>query len=248
MRLAGLFFITLLALVFTTTALAQGNIRESFACNFNDGQNMDDLMSARDFYLEQAKKAGIDPPVAFVWTPLKVADQAFDLLWFNNHADLAAFAMATDADVASPEMAAVLERFNSVVDCTSSISAHTMVYDGGEAPVTTPPAFIDAYACHFASGMGVADLDDMWKHHRIALNGLGIFTDMAVYTSVPITSGPHSADIYIYGVHDTASAWAARKAALASTDIGQSLGKHVNSVLDCDMALFHGQRIVSPVP
>ena len=47
------------------------------------------------------------------------------------------------------------------------------VYDGGEAPVTTPPAFIVASACKLNHGVRIADLGDLWGHVTSVLDTLG---------------------------------------------------------------------------
>jgi len=44
----------------------QADVREVFVCNYLDGKDMDDVLSARDFYLKQAKKAGLETPMAYV--------------------------------------------------------------------------------------------------------------------------------------------------------------------------------------
>ena len=36
-------------------------VTEVFQCSYNDGKDWDDLMSARDYFLKQASKAGITP-------------------------------------------------------------------------------------------------------------------------------------------------------------------------------------------
>ena len=47
-------------------------VMETYACMFNPGKDMDDLMAARDYYVKQAEKAGIKLGDEFVWTPIKV--------------------------------------------------------------------------------------------------------------------------------------------------------------------------------
>ena len=66
-------------------------VRDVFACTFNDGKDMGDLMAARDFYLKQMEKAGQEPAMAFVWTPIK-ANVAVDFFWANNNENLMDYA------------------------------------------------------------------------------------------------------------------------------------------------------------
>ena len=89
-----------LVFAIATSWSAQADVREVFICNYLDGKDMGDMMSARDYYLKQAKKAGIDIPNSFVWTPYKTSSSTSDLLWFSNYENLAAFA----ATKAHPEV------------------------------------------------------------------------------------------------------------------------------------------------
>lgn len=88
-------------------------IRDTYTRNFNDGKDMGDLMAARDYYLKQMEKAGLEASDAYVWTPFKAA-AGFDFLWANNHENIMAYAESTDAFNASVEAAAAMERFESV--------------------------------------------------------------------------------------------------------------------------------------
>ena len=68
---------------------------ETFACNFHDGQDMDDLLSARDYFVRQAERAGITPRASYVWSRYKGGPD-FDYVWLTVHQDLAAFAARAD--------------------------------------------------------------------------------------------------------------------------------------------------------
>ena len=230
MKPGKLLFLVLAGFAFATCSYAREDVRETFACNFYDGKDMDDLMSARDFYLKQAQKAGFKTPNAFVWTPFK-GDFKHDFLWFNDHADLQAFASATDVAQTTPEMAVVQARFDSIADCSSGLTLRRRVYDGGEAPVTTPPAFIVASACKLNHGVRIADLGDLWGHVTSVLDTLGKHKAFHFYVGTPYRANSSSHDLFMHRVNDSASAWAARVEALDSSTAGQALGRHFNSLL-----------------
>lgn len=215
-----------------------------FACNFHGGKGMDDLMSARDFYLQQSKKAKLETPNAFVWTPFK-GSFTHDFLWLTDHADLKAFASYTDARDAVSEMAAVRVRFESVANCSSGITMRRRIYDGGETPVTTPPAFVAASACNLNAGVRIADLDDLWEHINDVLNELGKHKAFHLYVSTPFTTSPSSPDVFIHRVNNSASVWADRVEALSNSESGQELERHANSVLSCDTSLWYAHWVVS---
>jgi hypothetical protein len=79
---------------------------EAFFCNYNPGKDRDDLDSATNFYMKQAKKAGFTTPNAFLWTHNKGTAPA-DIVWMNVHESLVAYGASDDAAAASSEMAGV---------------------------------------------------------------------------------------------------------------------------------------------
>ncbi|MEM8769537.1 MAG: hypothetical protein AAGE43_19025, partial [Pseudomonadota bacterium] len=65
-------------------------VMATFACNFNDGKDMDDLRSARDFYVRESGKEGLETAPAYVWSLFK-GGVPFDHIWFDLYANLGAF-------------------------------------------------------------------------------------------------------------------------------------------------------------
>ena len=223
---------------------AQADVREVFMCNYLDGKDLEDVMSARDFYVKQAKKAGIEIPASFVWTPYKTTATS-DLLWFSHHENLAAFAATADAGAASPEMTAVQARFDSVVKCNTAIGTNNLIFDGGELDVT-PPAIITSNACNLKPGVGAAELKDLWGHVRATLGGMEEYKNGVFYSHTPITSSSTTPDLFLYGVSDTVTDWASKRAAFAASQAGPSLGRHFQAVMECNNSLWMGQRVIPP--
>ena len=124
---------------------------------------MSDVMSARDFYVKQAAKAGIEPPTSFVWTPYK-ANTAIDVLWFANYESMDEFAAHADRGMISPEMLAVQPRFDTVVKCTSFFGTRDLIFQGSEPAMVDPPAIISSKACKLNQAAENADLGDLWGH------------------------------------------------------------------------------------
>jgi hypothetical protein len=224
--------------------MAQDDIREVFACKYRDGNDMNDLMSARDFYLSQAEDAEIRTPAAFVWVPI-TGSYDFDFLWFNNYDDLNAYGAGIDKRAGSADLQAIMARFASVADCSVSVSARTMVYAGGEQPVTEPPAFINTYACNFINDAGMPEALEMEEKIKEVLTEHDA-RKFILYRSVPITSRPGSADVYYYGVSGSAAAWAASETEINASESGQALNQHVASMLECRSNFFHGYSVVTP--
>jgi hypothetical protein len=227
-------------LLFVFCLPLQADLREVFVCNYKDGKGMQDVMGARDFYVAQSKKAKLDVPQAFIWTPWKSFSD-IDMLWFNVHEDFAAFAARADAGAGSAEMAAVAERFDSVADCNSGLMSREVVFDGGKFEIKNPPAVIGSNACMLRKGVRTDDLKELWGHARTVLGGMKEYENHIVYATTPLTPGAASPDIFVYSVHESATAMATKQAAFMKSEDGSLLASHFDSLLDCNNSLWIGQ-------
>ena len=239
-----LFRSTFAFLLFVFCLPLQADLREVFVCNYKDGKGMQDVMEARDFYVAQSKKAKLDVPQAFIWTPWK-AFSDIDMLWFNVHEDFAAFAKLSDAGAGSPEMAAVTERFDTVADCNSGLLNREVIFDGGKFEIKNPPAVIASNACMLKKGVRPGDLKDLWSHARMVLGGMKEYENHIGYASTPLTPGAGTPDIFVYNVHESATAMANKQAAFVKSEAGMELSRHFNSLLDCTNSLWIGQSAIA---
>lgn len=223
-------------------------IRDVYTCSFNDGKDMDDLMAARDYYLKQMEKAGLEASTAYVWTPFK-ASVGFDFLWANNHENIMAYAESTDAFNASADAAAAMERFESVATCTSSLSMRRQTFQAeGEMTPSSSGAVIHAFACNYRHGQGPEALEDLVNHVGRVVGSMGLKDGSSGYVSVPgAGAGPNMADVYFYNVSSSLTSWAKRNAALQADPGMPSLMRHLQTVMDCGGSLFNGQRVVPPM-
>lgn len=243
-----LFLMTALAIAPLASAADAPMVREVFLCDFNDGKDMGDLMSARDFYLKQMEKAGLEVNAAYVWTPYK-AGTGFDFVWANNNDSLMAFARGSDAFNASAEGQAAMDRFESVATCSSHLSNRQQTFQAeGELNPGPNGAVINAFACNYRRGHGPDDLGDLVGHVSEVVGSLDL-TDGAVgYVSVPgVGAGPDAPDVLFYGVNGSLENWAARSMAFQASPDSASLIRHLNTITDCNAALFYGQRVVPPL-
>ncbi len=223
----------------------QADVREVYICNYADGKDMDDLMSARDFYVKEAEKAGLEAATAFVWTPVKVVgDKVPDVLWFNNYEDEIAFAKQSDAFAASAPMEKVNERFNSVMNCNSAIASREVVYSSGEVTGSNPPAIIVSTACMVHPDVSAENLEDLWGHVRGVLGSIDAYKNHLLYRTTPTTSGRNSPDLRLYSVNSNMTDWASKRAAFQASEATPMLMRHFQSTLDCTTSLWTGQRVV----
>jgi hypothetical protein len=233
------------SLILVLSLSVQADVREVFVCSYNDGKDMDDLMSARDFYIKEAEKAGIETPTAFVWTPVKVMGTGVpDVLWFNTFDNGMAFAKSADAFAGSAAMEKVTDRFNSVMDCQSAIASREVMFDGGEFAVENPPAIIVSNACNMHQGIRYSDMGELWGHARNVLGGIEAYKNHMSFVTTPMTPGPGAPDLYLYSVHENMTAWATKRAAFQSSAGGALLASHFQSLLDCTTSVWAGQRVV----
>lgn len=243
MKLIKMLLVASVGFVFMFGAPAQADYREVYVCDYKDGKGMDDVLSARDNYLKQAKKAGIPTPDAFVWNHFRGGATA-DVIWFNNYENEADWAKQTDASAGSAEMAGVNARFETVVDCSPGLATRKSVYASENFAVDGNSAVISSNACMLNDGVTSASLDDLWDHANGVLSNMDEYSNFLLYASNPVTPGANSADLYLYGVSDSLTSWAAGRAAFGGTDAGQQLGRHFRAMMTCTSDLWIGQQVV----
>ncbi len=214
----------------------------TFACNFKDGKDMDDLMSARDYYVSESKKAGVSTPEAYVWSRFK-GGVPFDHIWFDLHANLADFAAGAE-EYRNADMSKVDDRFEAIETCEANVSTVRPLFQGGETSPPNGSAFISSNACSFRDGAGPETMADLEGHVGVVLGGLDEYKSVSIFTATPITQGPNSADIYIFSINANPSAWAASVAAVQSSPGGPGLGRHFNGTLDCSSSLWFAEQVV----
>lgn len=226
-------------------SIGQADVREVYRCSFIDGAGMKELMSARDYLVEQSQKLGLTDMEAFVWTPYKVDGFPDDFLWFSNHADLAAFAKAGDIYAKSKEGQAVQARFDKIVECNTSMSTREQIYTGSEEMTITPPALIASFACKLNHGQTMAHMQDLISHYNGVLDASGSYGQFLAFMDVPMVSSTDN-DLYVYEVHADLATWASRNDEMETSEAGQMFGRHAQQVVDCSSALWWGQRVVPP--
>jgi hypothetical protein len=231
---------------FAAEAPASPPVMETYTCSYNAGKDMDDLMSARDYYVKQAAKAGIELPASYVWS-LSKGDLPFDLVWLTPHANMVAFAEASDAEAASSDMSGIGARFDAVVNCTAGLGALTPVFGTPPSPEGAgQAALVSGSACSIKHGMGAAEVQDLRDHIAGVVGSLGDNAPNFMFTLSPVTSGPNSPDILLFTVNESLTSYAKFREDIRTSEGGAMLGRHFNTVLDCSLALWNSQRVIAP--
>ncbi|MEM9620400.1 MAG: hypothetical protein AAF993_02045 [Pseudomonadota bacterium] len=249
-RLAcALCFVLPVAFLFGVSAQAQEAappaVVETFTCSYNPGQDEDDLMSARDYYVKQAEKAGVTLGPAYTWSLLK-GDVNFDFVWLAPHQNFSAFAAAFDAEAGASALADVPARFDAVADCRAGLGTiHALHVEEG---ASASPSFITSNACRLHEGMGAEQMRDLGGHISAVMAELGDAAPQATYAIAPTTRGPNMPDMVIFSVNESATSYAEFVAQLYGTDAGQRLIRHFNMLGNCGNAMWAGQQVIEGPP
>jgi hypothetical protein len=221
-------------------------VLESFACTYNDGQDMGDLLEARDYMVKQAAKAEVSLAPSYVWSNFK-GGPGLDHIWFSVHQSLADFAAESEAFGSAPELEGVNARFGKVASCESNIANARPIFQGSAAPGPgegAGPTFIASNACNFRPGRGPADLPDFVSHASDVLSGISAYDAVSIIMATPMTQGANSADLYIFSINQSPSAWAASNAAFQASEAAAALGRHFQSTFECGTALWFAEQVV----
>ncbi|MGI9325122.1 MAG: hypothetical protein ACR2PZ_07875 [Pseudomonadales bacterium] len=219
-------------------------VAEAFFCNYKPGKDRGDLMSAKDYYVKQAAKAGITPDTSFLWTLFK-GSAPVDFLWMSVHENMKAFGASTDASMASSEMDSVGARFDSVAKCQSNIGALRTIREA-ELNVEKPPALISAASCNTHGPITQGDVMDMRNHINSVLGAIPSFKNVPMYSIVPLTTNPESPDVFLFSVHDSVAGWATRTGELQASAEGKSLRRHFDAMMECHPSLWFGEQLIAP--
>lgn len=220
---------------------------ETWTCSYNSGKDIDDLLGARDYYVKQAAKAGLSLGPAYLWSLFK-GDVGFDTLWLEPHENFAAFAAAADAEAASSDMTGVQARFDQVATCTPRMGTIQPVFQregtGDAGDDGDGNAIVSASACRLKPGVGPADLADLNRHIAGVLGEMGDNAPNVVYALSPTTGGQNTPDLVLFTVNDNLTSYANFTGALFGSEAGESLGRHLRNVADCNQALWISQRVI----
>jgi hypothetical protein len=217
---------------------------ETWACSYNPDQDIDDLLSARDYYVRQAERAGVSIGPAFLWSLFK-GDVGFDILWLAPHQNLAAFASSVEAEAAASELADVQARFDQVGECRAQMGVVQPVFQREGAGDDDETTLISSNACRLKRGVGPAHIQDLRLHIAGVLEGLGDTAPNSVWTITPTTGGQNTPELVLFAVHASPASYADFVANLFGSEAGQRLGRHLNLVADCNLALWTGQQVIA---
>ena len=230
---------------FTANAADTGAVREFYACNFQDGKGMDDLMTIRDVIakeVENSNDADLSNQVSFLWTPVKTNGQR-DFVWFDMHASLNAMGRAAKAFESSEAGAKVAELAAETVQCAAGIVTHDTIYQGSELPSGEGPVLVESYRCELHPGKTVADAQRVVESWRGVIDDLNGFDNFVGYMQTPVVS-QLSADLYYFLVHSDLAQYAAHTSTYRTSKGGMEVDSRFNEVHRCESSLWAGEVVV----
>ncbi len=220
-------------------------VLETWTCSYNAGKDIDDVLAARDYYVKQAAKAGVDIGPTYLWSLIK-GDLPFDIVWLAPHQNLGAYAALSDAQAAAPELSDVTARFYSAATCTPRLGTTRFVFQREVPDRGDATAIVTAFACGVREGVTPVGITDLEGHIAGVLGGMEDNAPSAVFSLTPTTGGANTPDWLLFSVFDSMTSWANFVGGLFSSDAGQQLVRHFNAVADCDQAIWSSQRTIAP--
>ena len=217
-------------------------IMESFICEWQPGKDMDDLMAARDNFVNKAEKGGYETPNAFIWTKYRGAPGA-NLLWHSIYDNLSDWARVSDAGAGNEALAAAMARFQSVANCTAILQTVRNVYSQGDRP--EGELFVASNACHMREGVDPVDMLDLENHARQYFGTLGDAAPLSTWVSNPVTVEPEAPDGFMFSVFRSATHWNAFVEQLFGTEQGSLYRRHFNTKAECGFSLWFSQVAVA---
>lgn len=219
---------------------------ETWACSYEPGKGVKDVMAARDYYVKQADKAGLTLGPAYMWTLFK-GDVDFDLLWLAPHENFMAFAASADAEAAAPEIADVQARFDAVIKCKPRLSTIMPMFQRDGADDSGSGAnIISTNACQLMPGVGAEEIGDLGSHINGVLGAMGDNTPSAVYAMQSMTGGQNTPEFVLFTVNDSLASYGNFIGAIGADPDGQRLGRHFNMMADCRLAMWTSQQVITP--
>ncbi len=219
---------------------------EGYMCNYLPGKDRDDLLAARDNLVKAAQKAGIALAPSVVWHQFKGSAPA-QFVWLAMHESTAAFGSAADAIMANEGTAAAMARFRTVADCRANLAIGHVVRQVENPPMGDGTTLVSTRACTAKMPVTQGDKMDMGRHINSVLGSIDSFKEVPVYALEPMTGQmPGAPDVIFVGVHKSVGSWAAATSELAASPAGQSLRRHFDTMLDCAVTLWRGERVIAP--
>ena len=227
------------------TAFSAGPpIVEVFGCKLNEGRTMADFDHAATAWANQADKLPANASYfAAVLKPYRGAT-TYDVVWVGSNPNMADWAKAGAAGMASADEQAALAGINAAVSCESALFAETTMYEGLKDEPGDLDAVIESAVCSVRPGKTMKDVDAYDASFVAASKALKLST-YSSYRWTPLYDRANVQVAYLI-VNDDLDAFAKGFDAWTNSKEGQAANDAAASALSCDSALWLGHVLHQP--
>jgi hypothetical protein len=216
---------------------------EIFDCNYNSGQDRDDLDKAVDFW--QAKMANVEGSenyFAALFSPIR-ATSDFDIHWVGGNANLNEWAANVNRFIGSDEGQAAQDRFDKVLTCETNLFSSKEIYIGDPPQPDDTFAVAEAYGCNLRTGKTMLNAGAIESSFATIAKEMG--SKVNVYRWAPLVANVEWDVIYIIG-HDDLSAFAENNTAQFNSPALNLHGALLASVMECKGGLYGVDILQAP--
>jgi hypothetical protein len=242
-RIVGCLIAAALSLGSVARAAETGPVAEVWGCTFKEGSDMTDIDSATEYYksvIARLNDPALNAMEAYIWTPFR-AQTDVDSVWFSIHANLNAFGAVSDL-LSGEDGQAVQARYFEHADCGASLMELTPIYSA-ETVEFTRPTIIEAFRCSLNPGKTMADVQPVVEEWRAWIEGQGGWDNYMAFMMTPIAAATPF-DLYYFGVHENASAYAARTTETITSDTGSAINAKFGEVHRCEATTWIGRNVI----
>jgi hypothetical protein len=227
------------------TAFAAGPpIVEVFGCGLNEGKTMADFDHAATAWANQADRLPANASYfAAVLKPYRGATD-YDVVWIGSNPNMADWAKAGAAGMASADEQAALAGINAAVTCKSALFAETAMYEGLKDEPGDLDAVIESYVCSLKPGKTEKDIDAFDAAYIAASKALKLST-YSTYRWSPLYDRGTVQVAYLT-VNDDLDAFAKGFDAWRGSKEGQAADAAAAAALSCDSTLWFGHVLHQP--
>ncbi len=226
-------------------------VLQVFACNFNDGKNLDNLAAWIEDFREFATSGENQDPGAgsFAWLPFRGAAPYDYILGFIS-SSLNDMATGVQGYYASPQGQALEAQANETADCISGIVMSEQLRNGviGNTGDDQLDAVVELFSCTLNRG---SDLDDVrsasdFLNKQIDAIGSAALSQYESYLWTPYRGGTGNWDFLWVGNHSNLSTWAQADTDYYGSKEGQAAEERFQKISTCTNSMWGGYWIVPP--
>lgn len=216
---------------------------ELFDCNYNSGQDRDDLDKAVDYWRGAMEDVeGSENYFAAIFSPIR-SSSPFDVHWVGASANLNAWADYVSGYGGSSQGQASQARFDKVVSCKSNLFLSERVYSGSPSRPEDGQQVAEAYGCQLRHGKTMANVNAIEGEWTDAAAEIDSKVNVLRWT--PLVANVEYDLIYVI-VHDDLAAFASNNTAQFNSSALNIAGSLLNTVMECKGGVYNVDVIQQP--